>query len=185
MIDGVGNASPYSQSGSAAGVGNIRQAVLSSASSALDVSSQDLAAALASGQSLAQVAQQQGVSNDTLVSAVAAGIQSATGTSSSDSTQATKVAQQIVNRHGGGGHHHHHAPSTDAADSTDPNSTDATDPNSPLAALASVLGMSQSDVQAALVQSGSSIGDLLDQQGVSPQDVDPSVTEGLIVDTSA
>jgi len=162
----------------------VRSAVMSAASSVLGVDQQTLAGDLKSGQSLADIAQQKGISTDTLVSAIAQGIQTATGAAGA-STQATNLATDIVNRKGGGHHHHHHggpANSTDPLSTTDP--SDPTDSTSPFPTVSSLLGMSQTDLLSTLEQ-GTSLSTLLSQSGLSAQSVTAALSQGALIDTTA
>jgi hypothetical protein len=115
MIDSIGGTSPFAGAQDSAS-GGLRQAIMNSASTALGLSVQDLRSALDSGQSLADVAQQRGVSRDDLVSAVAQGIQSAPPTGAPAPAAATELAQHVVDRHHGHHHHRHHVdPAQDGA----------------------------------------------------------------------
>ena len=107
MIDSIGGTSPFAGAQDSAS-GGLRQAIMNSASKALGLSVQDLRSALDSGQSLADVAQQRGVSRDDLVTAVAQGIQAAPPTGTPAPAAATELAQHVVDRHHGGHHHHRH-----------------------------------------------------------------------------
>ena len=112
MIDSIGGTSPFAGAQDSAS-GGLRQAIMNSASQALGLSVQDLRSALDSGQSLADVAQQRGVSRDDLVSAVAQGIQSAPPTGAPAPAAANELAEHVVDRHHRGHHHrHHHVDST-------------------------------------------------------------------------
>jgi hypothetical protein len=97
-----------------------RQSILTSAAGALGLSVAGVRSALQGGQSLADLAQQQGVPTDSVVAAVAQGLQSITGgTATSDNV--ASAAQSIVDRKGlGGQHHRHHHPAVQGDSSTDP-----------------------------------------------------------------
>ncbi len=135
--------------------GEFRQAILDSASQALGMTTQDIQTALQGGQSLADLAQQKGVSSDDLVTAIAGGLQQLAG------SDATQVAQKIASHKGGfGGHRHHHH----AAGGSAPNASSAS--SSPFQVLSQTLGMSRDELLSRL-ESGTSLPDLLQQQGVS------------------
>lgn len=193
MTDALGGVTPYS--GATHAPGGFRQAIVSSAAAALGMSTQDVQSALRNGQSLADLAQQKGVSNDTLVGAVAQGLQAATSGSSAVNGDVTSIAQDIVNRKGvGGPHHHHHHGAVGSATSSgsDPDGDGDSDAagetsdtsSSPFTALSGLLGMSQGDLLSAL-ESGTSLPSLLQQQGLSQQSLDALPAQGLAVDTTA
>jgi lambda repressor-like predicted transcriptional regulator len=184
VTDAISSTSPYSINPYGFDPSGLRTTVLSAASDALGIDQQTLTGDLQGGQSLAAIAQQQGVSSSTLVSAIAQGLQSAQGTSSLSSTHATSLATDIVNRKGFGGHHHHHHHAQSATDSTDGTSTDGTDPASPFATVSSLLGMSQTDLLSALEQ-GTSLSSLLSQNGLSVQSVTEALGQGSLLDTTA
>ena len=119
------------------------QNMLNSVSSTLGLSTSALQQQLQSGQSLTQIAQNQGVSQQTLVQSISSALQQ--NGSTAPASQLQQIATNIANRTpGAGGHHHHHhhgggvSSSTQqsadgtllAALSTTPSdSTDATNPD--------------------------------------------------------
>ena len=102
------------QSQSAATLQNNWQNVLGAAAKALGLSPAAVSAQLQSGSSLSQIARAQGVSQDTLTSAIAAALSPSTQASASPS-QLNKIATSIANRAGGphAGHRHHQAGADD------------------------------------------------------------------------
>jgi uncharacterized protein YidB (DUF937 family) len=148
--------------------------VMDGAANVLGMSSSDLRTAMQSGQSLSSIASSKGISQDTLIAAMATSIEQANPTISAD--QATKVATAIATRTPGSaspapdpnssvqgtgttgaakhhhGHHHHHAVSA-AMDSA-----------------AQTLGMSASDLSTSL-QNGQSLSSIATSKGVSQTDL--------------
>jgi hypothetical protein len=182
-IDALGGLAQYgaAQRAGYASPGQFRQSVLDSAAQVLGMSAQDIQSAFQSGQSLADLAQQKGISKDQLVSAVAQGIQSLNLPGSPDPSQ---MAQRIVDRAGGlSGQRHHHGlgailngSDPDGDGDVDGASSEAT--VSPFAVVSGALGMSQSDLLSAL-ESGTSLTDLFAQRGLTL----PS--QGSVIDTAA
>jgi hypothetical protein len=101
---------------------SIRSTVMSAAASTLGLDQSTLSDDLQSGQSLAQIAQKQGVSTDDLTSAISQALQESAGPNgmSLSPDAAQQIAQNAVNRTGG--HHHHHRPpaQTQSTDDTPP-----------------------------------------------------------------
>jgi lambda repressor-like predicted transcriptional regulator len=174
------------------GPGQMRR-VLDGVSSLLGVDKGDLIQGLRSGESLADIASQKGVSRDDLLAAVtqalSSGTQGATNgvAAGPQGVDPSALAAQIVDRKGVGGHHHHHHHHVpQPSDQT----TTASDGNSPFeqafAELSSALGLSTSDLAQAL-QAGTSLFDLAAQQGVSQQAITDILgrNQGNLVDTSA
>ena len=85
------------------------QNVLGAASSALGLSTSALQQQLQSGQSLASIAQTQGVSTSSLVSTVAGALSQSGQLSGASAGQLQQIATNRVNRTPGGHHHHHPA----------------------------------------------------------------------------
>jgi lambda repressor-like predicted transcriptional regulator len=173
--------------------GDFRQTVVSSAAQALGMNVQDVQTALQNGSSLADLAQQQGVSSDALVSAVAQGIQSLGASTGGlpGAPDVTQMAQRIVDRKGGiGGHHHHRAsgggsdPDGDGDVDKGSGSDSDSSSSSPFAIVSNALGMSQNDLLAAL-ESGTSLTDLLTQNGVTQQSLASALGGGGLIDTTA
>lgn len=108
---------------------SIRTTILSAASSALGLDQSTLSSDLQSGQTLAQIAQKQGVSTDDLTAAISQALQSSAGSNgmSLSPDAAQQIAQNAVSR-AGGGHRRHHPQQTQSADA------DQTPPN-PLGSL--------------------------------------------------
>jgi hypothetical protein len=137
------------------------------AAKALGMSSSDVLAALKSGKSLADLAQQQNVPVDTLTGALAA----AAPQGSSDVDQRVN---DLVNRHGLGGHHH--AGAARAASGADGSATQT------LSALSQLLGTDPSSLVQQL-QSGTSLSDMLTAKGVNLVTLSSQLQKGLLVDT--
>jgi len=78
-----------------------------------------------SGTSLSALAQQKGISQDDLLSAIKQGLQSSStnGASPLSDSQLTTIANRIANHVHGGHHHHHRPPSTDDQTATSTAST--------------------------------------------------------------
>jgi len=119
-INPIGTNNPSAVQQSSSGQSNW-QNVLNSVSSTLGLSTSALQQQLQSGSSLSSIAQSQGVSQQTLVSAISTGL-TQNGQSTASSAQLQQIATNIANRTPGGhGHHHHHgggATSTEDATST-------------------------------------------------------------------
>ena len=193
-IDALGGLSQYggAQSAAYASPSQFRQSVLDSAAQVLGMSTQDIQSAFQNGQSLADLAQQKGISKDQLVSAIAQGIQSLNSTSGGlpGSPDPTQMAQRIVDRAGGlSGHRHHHgigamlngsdpAGDGDADPASGASSSSADSSVSPFAVVAGALGMSQGDLLSAL-DAGSTLTDLFSQHGLTP------LGQGSVIDTTA
>jgi len=99
------------------------QGTLSGVASMLSMSPTDLRAALKQGSSIADLAQQKGVSRDSIVQYIEQQVQqqrSSQGQQPVDAATLDRVVNKAVDRHRHG-HHHHHAPVT-------PPSTDGTQP---------------------------------------------------------
>jgi hypothetical protein len=95
--------------------GAMHHAVTAAAAQVLGMSVEDLRTALQGGASLADLAQQKGVSRDSLLSAVTQAVQSTPATQAGGGLDATTLAQKLVdrpnlNRHGHHAHGHAHAP---------------------------------------------------------------------------
>ena len=157
--------------------------VMDGAANVLGMSSSDLRTAMQSGQSLSSIASSKGISQDTLIAAMATSIEQANPSISVD--QATKVATAIATRtpssggtqspdpnssvqgasatgatHGHHGHHRHHAVSA-AMDSA-----------------AQTLGMTTSDLTASL-QNGQSLSSIATSKGVSQTDLINAMSTAL------
>jgi lambda repressor-like predicted transcriptional regulator len=168
---------PYGPSGSQASLPG-----MDAAAKALGLTDAQLQQSLQSGSTLSDLATQQGVSEDSLVSTIAQSLQeNAPAGSSSSSTDYTSLAQNIVQGKTPHHHHGHHAraasPSQDAGDTSD---------DDPFGTAAGVLGMSQDDLLDAL-ESGSSFTDLLSAKGLTVDDLTNALgtSQGTIVDTTA
>jgi uncharacterized protein YidB (DUF937 family) len=149
---------------------------MDAAATALGMSASDLRTALQSGQSLASIASSKGVSEDTLVAAMATAIQQANPGISAD--QASKVATAIATRTppadlpatqaatgtaAAGGHHHHHG---HHAMST------------AMDAAAQLLGTTASDLATSL-QSGKSLASIASSKGVGQDDLVKAISSAL------
>ena len=182
-IDALGGLTRYASAQSAgyASPGQFRQSVLDSAAQVLGMSAQDVQSAFKSGQSLADLAQQKGISKEQLVSSIASGIQSLNLPGSPDAAQ---MAQRIVDRAGGlSGHRQSHGlgallNGADPDGDGDSDSSSGAETVSTFAVVAGALGMSQGDLLSAL-DSGSTLTKLFAQRGL----VLP--TQGSMVDTAA
>ncbi len=118
-------------------------AVLSSAASVLGLSTSALQQQLQSGSSLSSIASSKGVSQQSLVSAIAGALQqssAASGSNAPTGAQLQQTATNIANATGHHRHHHHHGGVGAAGSSTDADSTSA----------ASDTGNSSSDINAFL-----------------------------------
>ena len=157
---------------------------MDAAAKLLGMSASDLRSDLQSGQSLASIASSKGISQDTLTAAMAAAIQQANPTVSSD--QATRVATAIATRVPGAGgpppadptqtdttqgtsgttatkgHHHHHHHAGGAA----------------MDAASNLLGMSTTDLMSSL-QSGQSLSSIAKSKGVSQDDLVKAMATAL------
>ena len=112
------------------------QKLLSSVSSTLGLSPSALQQQLQSGQSLTQIAQAQGVSQQTLVQSISSALQQ--NGSTAPASQLQQIATDIANRTpGAGGHHHHHHHHSGGVSSSTQQSSDGT--------LLAALGTTSSD----------------------------------------
>jgi uncharacterized protein YidB (DUF937 family) len=155
---------------------------MDAAAKALGMSSSDLRTALQSGQSLSSIATSKGISQDTLVAAMAAAIQQANPNVTAD--QATSVATAIATRTppsgarpaastdptqaasgtaATSGHHHHHHHKAMAAG---------------MDAAAKTLGMTTTDLTSTL-QSGQSLASIASSKGVSQDDLVKAISSAL------
>jgi lambda repressor-like predicted transcriptional regulator len=123
---------------------------LDAAASALGLSSEDLSAKLQSGESLEAVAQEQGVSTDSVTQAIADDFKANNPDATDD--QASAVAQRALE--GPKAHHHHGGKPRDLDD------------------LAQKLGLSTDDLKTQL-QNGSSLADIATAQGLSLDSIAP------------
>ena len=176
------------------------QQVLQPVATLLGTTSQNLINQMQSGATLSGIAAQQGVSQNSLLSAIEQGLQSTNPQSSalaqngSPSSLAT-VAANIANGTAkvGGHHHHHHgggAPpvttSTDTDSDSDGSGTTSSSPvgNATVNSLAAILGVDPETLLQAL-SSGTSMSDLAASNGVSPASLPSMLQTGLQVDTTA
>ena len=159
---------------------------LDGAATALGMSSSDLRTALQGGQSLSSIASSKGVSQDTLVAAMASSIEQANPNISAD--QATKIATAIATRTppAGGtqppassgqtqgttgttgttstqGHHHHHGHHAVSA---------------AMDAAAQLLGTTSSDLETSL-QGGQSLASIASSKGISQNDLVSAMATAL------
>ena len=187
MIDSVNGGQGSASPAASQGPGAVWQQVMQSAGSVLGMSTSDLATALRSGQSLAQIAQQKGVSQSDLTTAVTQALNTAGQNGATLPTDASTMAQQIINHTGGpsGRHHHHHH---HGGGSTDGSSSGSDSADSMLSSISNALGMQPTDLLQSLV-SGTSLQTLAQQHGVSEQSLEDLVSggqgQGLAVDTTA
>jgi hypothetical protein len=128
--------------------------VLEPAAKALGMTTDDLRAQLASGKTLDDLAQQDGVSNADLINAIKQGLQAAArqGAPALSETQLTQMATGIA---AGKQHRHHHGgpPPADATSATDGSSSRA---QVNLDTLAGKLGVDPSQLLQALISSSTS-----------------------------
>jgi uncharacterized protein YidB (DUF937 family) len=184
-VDGVSYVQLNSSAISAAGLTTSQSGprrsspVMDGAANVLGMSSSDLRTAMQSGQSLSSIASSKGISQDTLIAAMATSIEQANPSISAD--QATKVATAIAARtpgsasqapdpnssvqgagatHGHHGHHRHHAVSA-AMDSA-----------------AQTLGTTTSDLATSL-QNGQSLSSIATSKGVSQTDLINAMSTAL------
>jgi len=175
VIDGTGSASLLVEvpRGGLPSPGEFRRAVLGAAAQALGLSVQRVQLSFQHGLSLADLAQEQGVSKSGLVRAVEQGIESLTAESGElpGSPDPAAMAKRIVDRRGGlRGRRHLRVAGGDG----DLGGAFVGDPNggsSPLAVISSVLGISQSGIRSAL-DSGTTLTDLLAERGLSVETFD-------------
>jgi hypothetical protein len=176
------------------------QQVLQPVATLLGTTSQNLINQMQSGATLSGIAAQQGVSQNSLLSAIEQGLQSTNPQSSalsqngSPSSLAT-VAANIANGTAkvGGHHHHHHgggAPpvstSTDTDDDADSTGTAGSSSvsSSTVNSLAAILGVDPTTLLQAL-SSGSSVSQIAAANGVQAASLPSMLQTGLQVDTTA
>jgi lambda repressor-like predicted transcriptional regulator len=183
MIDPVPTSQTYGPNSVGQGQGgDVMQQVLSAAATVLNMSTSDVTSALRSGQSLAALAQQQGVSPTDLTTAVTQALQTAGQNGATLPQDPSTMAQQIVNQKGFG-HHHHHRHGSDGSVGSDGNSPSSADQL--LTSISSALDMQPQDVLQSLL-SGTSLQSLAQQQGVSESTLSSLVgSQGLAIDTTA
>jgi uncharacterized protein YidB (DUF937 family) len=156
---------------------------MDAAAKLLGMSVSDLRSALQSGKSLADIASSKGISQDKLTAAMAAAIQQANPSISSE--QATKVATAIATRTPPAG-----GPPPDATQGTDStqsaSGTTATQGHhhrhhaggAAMDAAAKALGMSTTDLMSSL-QSGQSLASIAKTKGVSQDDLVKTMATAL------
>jgi hypothetical protein len=169
--------SPYGPSGSQGALPG-----MDAAAKALGLTDAQLQQSLQSGSTLSDLASNQGVSEDSLVSTIAESLQENAPAGSSSSTDYTSLAQNIVQGKTPHSHHGHHAHASSGQDTSDTSS----DSDDPFGTAAGLLGMSQDDLLTSL-ESGSSFNDLLSSKGLTVNDLTAALgsTQGTIVDTTA
>jgi uncharacterized protein YidB (DUF937 family) len=143
------------------------KAAMDAAASALGMSDDDLRSALQSGQTLTQLAQQQGVSTDTLTQAMSSALQKSDSSMSTD--QASAIAQRMLAGPAGPPPQQSGGPSDSAAGTAFGQALDAA---------ASELGTTTSQLMSSL-GSGESLLDLAGQQGVSSDDLTKTLSSAL------
>jgi lambda repressor-like predicted transcriptional regulator len=150
------------------------------AAKALGMDPADVMSALKSGKSLADLAQQQGVSTDALTTALKADApKDLQGSSGLDAAMQKLVNQQGVRTPHG--HHGHGAPSADPSATGALTGTLTADQQSTLSTLSGLLGTDSSSLLSQL-QSGTSLASLLDSKGVSSATLAASLQKGLLID---
>jgi hypothetical protein len=178
------------------------QQVLQPVASLLGTTSQSLITQMQSGATLSGIAAQQGVSQNSLISAIEQGLQSTNPQSSAlaqngSPSSLASVAASIANGTAkvGGHHHHHHgggAPpvsttsSTDTGDDSDSSGTTGSSSvsSSTVNSLAAILGVDPTTLLQAL-SSGSSVSEIAAANGVQPASLPSMLQTGLQVDTTA
>lgn len=184
MIDSVGGSSDLSvQAGGASAWKSRFEKAMDPVAKLFGMSDDELESDLRSGQSLAQIASAKGVSSDDLTTAVTQGLQSA-GISAPPGTDSQTFVQNLINQPGGHHRHHHHKQADDSSTSGVSSGVQQA-----LGSLASAFGMNESDMLQSL-QSGTTLSQLADQQGVSQESVaqllgQSTLGQSLIVDTTA
>ncbi len=186
MIDSISTGLAYGSSSYGLSGSQSTPPGMDAAAKALGLTDAQLQQSLQSGSTLADLAKEKGVSEDSLVSTIAQSLQqNAPAGSSSSTTDYTSMAQNIVDGKVPAHHHGHHAHSSSAS-SSDQDSSSSSDADDPFGTAASLLGMSQDDLLSAL-EGGSSFNDLLSSKGLTVNDLTAALgtTSGTIVDTVA
>ena len=158
-----------------------RQPALTNTAALLGLSTSDLSDALRSGTTLAQLAQQKGVSSSDLLSSVEKDLQAnaPAGAPTPTSDQLQQFATDLIN---GTRHQHHHHQGFGAGGQGGAAASPLGAPS--LANTASLLGLSSDDLSSAL-QSGATLGDLAQEKGVSSTDLLSSVEADLTANAPA
>jgi lambda repressor-like predicted transcriptional regulator len=147
------------------------------------MSTTDLQNELRSGKSLADIAQEQGVSRDDLLATVKQGLQQY----APPGANLDAIANRIVDRTGGAGgaqgHHHHHHGGGGAGDATSSDST-TTSLDQVLGPVAEMLNTTTPDLMSQL-QNGTSLRDIAQQAGVDPSQLLDTLGRGIAVNTLA
>jgi len=184
-VDGLSSVQSSTSQTSAVGMSSIQSQhkrsnpAMDAAAKLLGMSVSDLRSALQSGKSLADIASSKGISQDKLTAAMAAAIQQANPSVSSE--QATKVATAIATRTPPAG-----GPPPDATQGTDStqdaSGTTATQGHhaggAAMDAAAKALGMSTTDLMSSL-QSGQSLTSIAKTKGVSQDDLVKTMATAL------
>ena len=188
-MDGLSSVQSSTSQTSAVGMSSIQSQhkrsnpAMDAAAKLLGMSVSDLRSALQSGKSLADIASSKGISQDKLTAAMAAAIQQANPSVSSE--QATKVATAIATRTPPAG-----GPPPDATQGTDStqsaSGTTATQGHhhrhhaggAAMDAAAKALGMSTTDLMSSL-QSGQSLTSIAKTKGVSQDDLVKTMATAL------
>jgi hypothetical protein len=177
------------------------QQALQPVATLLGTTTQDLMTKIQSGQTLSSIASSQGVSQDSLVSAIKQGLQNAAPQGNSQNapsqTDLTTIAQNIANgTMPVGGHHHHHGlgeSSSSTSSNQDDNSGSAststtgassTTASSEFSTLASDLGLDPDTLLQSLT-SGATLTSIASAQGVSSSNLQSILSTGLQIDTTA
>lgn len=158
---------------------------ISAAAEALGMSTSDVTDALKSGSSLADLAQQQGVSEDDLVSALVEDAPDELKSSSDVTEMVTKLVEQKgMGGPGGAGGPGGPPPGPPPGESTGVlGSSITSSQQDTLDSLADLLD-TDTDSLVQSLQSGTSLSDLLENSGVSLDQLAGVVQSGLLIDTS-
>jgi len=172
------------QAGAQSGVQSLFQQTMNAAAKVLNMSTQTLMGDLGSGQSLAQIAQSQGMSTADLVNGIVSQIQS----SGNAPANLTQTVTNMVNATPG--HHHHHHPAAQSSTSSTSSTTitngqtnSTTDPmlafiQDALAAASQTLNTGPQSLLGSLA-SGQSLAQLGQAQGLQPSDLVNAIVGAL------
>ena len=177
------------------------QQALQPVATLLGTTTQDLMNKIQSGQTLSSIASTQGVSQNSLVSAIEQGLQNAApqGSSQNGPSQSdlATIAQNIANgTMPVGGHHRHHGlgessnstgsslADNSGSDSTSMTSASSTKASSEFSTLASDLGLDPNALLQSLV-SGETLTSVASAQGMSASNLQSILSTGLQIDTTA
>jgi hypothetical protein len=177
------------------------QQALQPVATLLGTTTQDLMTKIQSGQTLSSIASSQGVSQNSLVSAIEQGLQNAApqGSSQNGPSQSdlATIAQNIASgTMPVGGHHRHHGlggsfnstgsslADNSGSDSTSTTSASSTTASTAFSTLASDLGVDPNSLLQSLV-SGETLTSVASAQGISASNLQSILSTGLQIDTTA